>query len=44
MLGYVKKGTLAEAETVTVRVLGNDCTAIRHNPHIYDRDNARMKC
>ncbi|MBD3666260.1 GcvT family protein [Sulfitobacter aestuariivivens] len=44
VLGYVESGTLREAESCAVRVLGKDRTAIRHNPHVYDPENVRMKC
>ncbi|WP_299621698.1 FAD-dependent oxidoreductase [uncultured Tateyamaria sp.] len=43
VLGYVKRGTLGAAEDCTVRMFGNDCTATRHNPYVYDPENARLK-
>ena len=42
-LGYVKRDRLADGETCHIRVLGHDREAIRHNPHVYDPTNARMR-
>jgi len=42
-LGYVKAGTLAMGDRCTLRILGEERVAIRHNPHVYDLENARMK-
>ncbi|MGI9419505.1 MAG: GcvT family protein [Geminicoccaceae bacterium] len=43
VLGYVKSGALAMGERCAVTVLGEDRTAHRHDPHVYDPDNARLK-
>lgn len=43
VLGYVRRGTLPDGQSCTVRVLGLDRAAVRHNPHVYDPANARMK-
>lgn len=42
-LGYVKAGSLAMGERCAVRVLGEDRRALRHDPHVYDPANARLK-
>ena len=42
-LGYVKAGTLAMGERCAVTVLGEDRSAKRHDPHVYDPGNARLK-
>ncbi|MEM9126004.1 MAG: FAD-dependent oxidoreductase [Pseudomonadota bacterium] len=43
VLGYVKAGALHVDATCDVRVLGNLTRARRHNPHVYDPENLRMK-
>ncbi len=43
VLGYVRSGTLADGAPCHVCVLGQVREARRHNPHVHDRDNARMK-
>ena len=42
-LGYVRAGSLAMGERCAVTVLGEDRAAMRHDPHVYDPDNARQK-
>ena len=42
-LGYVKAGTLAMNDRCAVTVLGEDRAARRHDPHVYDPGNARLK-
>ncbi|MEM9626181.1 MAG: FAD-dependent oxidoreductase [Pseudomonadota bacterium] len=42
-LGYVKAGTLAMGERALVTVLGKDRAARRHDPHVYDPGNTRLK-
>ncbi len=43
VLGYVESGTLDMGEVCTVRVFGVERLATRHNPHVFDPDNTRMK-
>ncbi|SPJ29917.1 GcvT family protein [Falsiruegeria mediterranea] len=43
VLGYVERGTLAMDEACHVRILGEDHTAIRHDPAQYDPQNLRLK-
>jgi dimethylglycine dehydrogenase len=43
VLGYVQTGTLAQGDRCEVRILGRDRAAIRHDPHVYDPDNLRLK-
>lgn len=43
VLAYVKQGSLAMGQPCDVRVLGQLRAAVRHNPHVYDPTNARMK-
>ena len=43
VLGYVKSDTLAIGERCSVTVLGEDRNAHRHDPNVYDPDNARLK-
>ncbi len=42
-LGYVKRASLATDGSCTVRAFGTDRAASRHNPHVYDPENARLK-
>ena len=42
-LGYVRYGSLAEGGSCDVRVFGQNRGAIRHDPHVYDPGNVRMK-
>ena len=42
-LGYVKTGSIGLGATCQVRILGKDRPAVRHDPHVYDPGNARMK-
>ena len=42
-LGYVKAGSLAMDGRCAVTVLGKDRSAKRHDPHVYDHENARLK-
>ncbi|MEM9629597.1 MAG: FAD-dependent oxidoreductase [Pseudomonadota bacterium] len=43
VLGYVKASSLAMGEQASVTVLGEDRAACRHNPHVYDPGNARLR-
>jgi len=43
VLGYVKRGSVAMGASCNVRVLGTLKTAQRHNPHVYDPENLRLK-
>ena len=43
VLGYVGHESLHMEEECQVRVLGQDRTAIRHNPDVYDPENNRLK-
>ncbi|MEO0823742.1 MAG: FAD-dependent oxidoreductase, partial [Pseudomonadota bacterium] len=42
-LGYVRRGALAMGEQCAVSAFGRDRAARRHNPHVYDPENARLK-
>ncbi len=42
-LGYVERGTLPMGAPCHVRIFGQNCSAIRHNPHVYDPENERLK-
>lgn len=43
VLGYVRRDTLAMGAPCVVRVLGQDRRARRHDPHVYDPQNLRLK-
>ena len=43
VLGYVKRGSVAMGASCDVRVFGSLRAARRHNPHVYDPDNLRLK-
>ncbi|NOC92358.1 FAD-dependent oxidoreductase [Ruegeria sp. HKCCD6604] len=43
VLAYIKRGSLGMGADCTVRVLGQPRNARRHNPHVYDPDNLKMK-
>lgn len=42
-LGYVKHGSLPMGGNCKVRAFGTDRPARRHNPHVYDPENLRLK-
>ncbi|MEO1344187.1 MAG: FAD-dependent oxidoreductase [Pseudomonadota bacterium] len=42
-LGYVKAGSLDLGAACWLRVFGEKRRAVRHNPHVYDPDNLKMR-
>ena len=42
-LGYVERGTLPMGAACQVQAFGSERAAIRHNPHAYDPENARLR-
>ena len=42
-LGYVRSGGLAIGDRCTVSIFGEERTAVRHSPHVYDPDNQRLR-
>ena len=43
VLGYAQRGQLSLGDGCKVRILGQDRSAFRHNPHVYDPENHRLK-
>lgn len=43
VLGYVEAGSLNLGEACHVQAFGQERAAVRHNPHVYDPDNLRLK-
>lgn len=42
-LGYIRRGALEVGGSCAVRAFGRVRKAVRHDPHVYDPDNSRMK-
>lgn len=43
VLGYIERGALALGGACQVQAFGTARAAIRHDPHVYDRANARLR-